>query len=127
MYTEGSAAQDGVNSGTATERDPRGVGRMAASNLDTHSTWVGRGAHAVEFSKTAAPRNRRGFLLKGTPEVRLEALRTGPMNIARLDRSAQPRLTTSWSSSCEYVDQDGATPWAVVEVHQHDLLPCTQL
>jgi len=25
------------------------------SNLDTHSVWVDRGAHAVEFSKTAAP------------------------------------------------------------------------
>ncbi len=38
-------------SGSPTE----GAARSAASNLDTHSTWVGRGAHAVEFSKTAAP------------------------------------------------------------------------
>jgi hypothetical protein len=34
---------------------PQRACRVAASNLDTHSTWVGRGAHAVEFSKTAAP------------------------------------------------------------------------
>src|SRR5947209_20092768 len=39
-------------------RAPLAKLRATASNLDTHSTWVGRGAHAVEFSKTVAPLGR---------------------------------------------------------------------
>jgi hypothetical protein len=68
MYTGGSGTQDGVNLGTAVRRVPRRDVRAAASNLDTHSTWVGRGAHAVEFSKTAAPPRRGNSLKSARPE-----------------------------------------------------------
>jgi len=62
-------AQTGSILAPPTGRSQRG-GASTASNLDTHSTWVGRGAHAVEFSKTAAPPGRGVIPLRGTPGVR---------------------------------------------------------
>jgi hypothetical protein len=57
MYTGGSEAQDGVNSGPPFEVLPERSVRATASNLDTLSRLIAqsKSVHAVEFSKTVAP------------------------------------------------------------------------
>ncbi len=67
---KGTQAQDGVNSGTADSSRPRAARVDGVEPGHTLDLGSGRGAHAVEFSKTAAP-PREGIPLRGTPGVRI--------------------------------------------------------
>ena len=87
MYTVSlPERKTGFNLGTVRSW-PRGAVGTTVSNLDTHSVWVDRGAHAVEFSKTAAPL-ARGYPSCGTlfPSDRGRA---GPRSIAAARASGQ--------------------------------------
>src|SRR3954468_15517026 len=87
------------------------------------------GAHAVEFSKTVAPGDWRGFLLvalAGQPG----GSQRGQRSIARLPRSYQaperpplPQQAGNLALSIRDLDVDRPFPRPVVEIDQHDLLP----
>jgi hypothetical protein len=75
MYTEGSGAQDGVNSGTAVQAAPQGERLKRRRRTWTHLSAGVRpkSVHAVEFSKTVAP-----LLGGGPPQGRARVLEPVP-------------------------------------------------
>ena len=91
MYTRGSGTQDGVNLGTAVRVVPS-LGDRRRRRTWTHTRpWIGRGAHAVEFSKTVAPA-RAG---RSCSRARLGAVgrfpgRTEEYSITDVRRSTRP-------------------------------------
>jgi len=105
MYTEGSGAQDGVNSGTAVRSAPqRGASERRRRTWTHLSAGVRpKSVHAVEFSKTVAP------LLEGNPPQGrariLEPARGGPTSIAPETDLVANAMSRPWGALVR-VDQD---------------------